>query len=142
MTDFKPTVLVVEDEEGVRNLIVTILRLSGYDAIHCSDVVEALDLLAVHGNYIQLMVTDVNLGPDLGGIDLARGLRIPYPHLRVLYVSGLVEEGPVSTEVNGGHAAFLAKPFTPKTLIEKVKAVLSTPHAFVDYPVPRDKAAT
>jgi DNA-binding NtrC family response regulator len=124
MRDCKPTVLVVEDEDGVRNLIVTILRLSGFEALHCADAVSAQDLLAVHGNYIQLMVTDVNLGPDLGGIELARGLRDQYPHLRVLYISGLVDDSPVEEEVRGGHAHFLPKPFTPKALTAMVSSIM------------------
>lgn len=124
MQEFKPTVMVVEDEEGVRNLIVTILRLSGYDALHCADAVEAQDRMAVHGNYIQLIVTDVNLGPDHSGVELVRGLRDQYPHVRVLYISGLVDEGPIAQEVNGGLAHFLAKPFTPRSLTAKVASIM------------------
>src|SRR5690349_13840328 len=102
MQEFRPTVLVVEDEAAVRSLIVTILRLSGFDALHCGDTVEAQDLMAVHGNYIQLLVTDVNLGPDEGGVELARSLQAQFAHLRVLYISGLVDEGSVSQEVHAG----------------------------------------
>lgn len=124
MQEFKPTVLVVEDEPGVRNLIVTILRLSGFEALHCADAVEAEDLMAVHGNYIQLVVSDVNLGPDASGVELARSLQAQNSHLRVLYISGLVDEGPVAQEVSAGRAHFIAKPFTPKSLTAKVTAIL------------------
>lgn len=124
MQEFKPTVLVVEDEPGVRNLIVTILRLSGFDALHCADAVEAEDLMAIHGNYIQLMVSDVNLGPEASGVDLARTLQAQHNHLRVLYISGLVDEGPVAREVSAGRAHFIAKPFTPKSLTAKVSSIL------------------
>jgi DNA-binding response OmpR family regulator len=142
MRDSKPTVLIVEDEDGVRNLIVTILRLSGFDAVPCADAVEALDYFAVHGHYIQLLVTDVNLGPDQGGIELAQGLRDAFPQLRVLYVSGLVDEGPVSAEVNSGRAAFLPKPFTPKTLIDKTRGILAGTYRSEALPMPRDRATS
>jgi two-component system cell cycle sensor histidine kinase/response regulator CckA len=130
MQEFKPTVLVTEDEAAVRSLIVTVLRLSGFDALHCGDAAEAQDLMAVHGNYIQLLVTDVNLGPDEGGVELARSLQEQYAHLRVLYISGLVDEGPVAREVQAGRAHFLAKPFTPKTLTDKVSALLENRYRF------------
>lgn len=124
MRDGNPTVLVVEDEDSVRNLIVTILRLSGFEALHCADAVAAQDLMAVHGNYIQLMVTDVNLGPDLGGIELARDLGKQFPHLRVLYISGLADDSPLDAEVRSGRARYLPKPFTPKSLSALVMSLL------------------
>ena len=124
MQEFRPTVLVVEDEPGVRSLIVTILRLSGFDALHCADAVEAQDLMAVHGNYIQLLVTDVNLGPEEDGVELARGLQRQYAHLRVLYISGLADEGPVAAEVTAGRAQYISKPFTPRSLTDKVSSIL------------------
>jgi DNA-binding response OmpR family regulator len=124
MQEFKPTVLVIEDEVAVRSLIVTILRLSGFDALHCGDSADAQDLMAVHGNYIQLLITDVNLGPCEDGVELARGLQDRFAHLRILYISGLVDEGSVAKEVHAGRAYFLAKPFTPRTLTDKVAVIL------------------
>ena len=124
MQDGKPTVLVVEDEDAVRSLIVAILRLSGFEALHCGDAVAAQDLMAVHGNYIQLVVTDVNLGPDLGGIELARDLRGQFPHLSVLYISGLADDSPLDAELRAGRTHFLPKPFTPKSLAAMVTSIL------------------
>lgn len=126
MQESKPTVLVVEDEPGVRGLIVTILRLSGFDALHCADAVEAQGLMAIHGACIQLLLTDVNLGPDTDGVELARGLQERYPHLRVLYISGLADEGPVVAEVAAGRARSIPKPFTPRSLIHQVTSILET----------------
>lgn len=124
MLEAKPSVLVVEDEEAVRTLIVTILRLSGFDAIPCCDIGEAQDLMAVNGNSIQLMITDVNLGSDQSGIELARALRGTYRRLKVLYISGLVDESQVSREVNAGLAHFLPKPFTTKALTDRVGSIM------------------
>lgn len=124
MQEVKPTVLVVEDEPGVRNLIVTILRLAGYGALHCADSVEAQSLMAVHGESIRLLVTDVNLGPDEDGVELARSLRLRHSRLGVLYLTGLVDEGPVAAEIKAGRAQYLPKPFTPRTLTEKIASLL------------------
>lgn len=124
MQEGKPTVMVVEDEPGVRSLIATILRLAGYDALQCADAGEAQDLMAVHGDSIRLLVTDVNLGPEEDGVELARGLQLRYPRLRVLYLSGLVDDGPVSAEVAAGRAHYVSKPFTPRILTERITSIL------------------
>ena len=76
MAEFKPMVLVVEDEAAVGTLIVTLLRLAGIDSLLCADPSEAQDLMAAHGETIQLLLTDVNLHPDLNGAELARGLAL------------------------------------------------------------------
>lgn len=128
MRGFKPTVLVIEDEAAVRSLIVTILRLSGFDALHCGHAAEAQDLMAIHGHEIQILLTDVQLGQKQNGVDLAIDLQARYPHLQVLYISGWVEEGPMARQVQGGRAHFLAKPFTPKALTERVAEILAKTH--------------
>jgi two-component system cell cycle sensor histidine kinase/response regulator CckA len=125
MLDMKPTVLVVEDEVGIRNLISTILRLSGYDVLACADGDEAMELVGIHGGYVHLVITDLNLGPSVGGRELAGGLRALFPALRILYVSGSEEDNVVHREVDGGIAFFLPKPFTPKALTDKVFSILS-----------------
>jgi two-component system cell cycle sensor histidine kinase/response regulator CckA len=130
MLDMKPTVLVVEDEVGVRNLISTILRLSGFDVLACSDGDEALDMVKLHGTYVHLVITDLNLGPSLGGRELAGSLRHLFPSLPLLYISGSEEDSLVNSEVDGGLAFFLLKPFTPKGLTDKVFGILSDKFKF------------
>ncbi len=124
MQESQPSVLVVEDEDAVRNLIVTILRLSGLEVLHCADGDEAQGLMALHGGSIRLLVTDVHLGLDAGGVEMARSLVEAHPHLLVLYVSGLVDGSDVDREVLAGRAHFIAKPFTPKQLVAKVADIL------------------
>ena len=124
MLDMKPTVLVVEDEVGVRNLVSTILRLSGFDVLACCDGDEAMELARSHGGYVHLAITDVDLGPSLDGRELAHGLRALFPAMRILYISGR-EDIITKEELEGGKAFFLAKPFTPKTLTAKVSAILA-----------------
>lgn len=125
MLDMKPTVLVVEDEVGVRNLISTILRLSGFDVLPCEDGDEALEMVREHGGYVHLAITDLNLGPSLGGRELAGSLRSRFPSMRILYISGSEDDSLVNREVGGGRAYFLPKPFTPKMLTDKVYGILS-----------------
>ncbi|MDB5050064.1 MAG: Blue-light-activated protein [Fibrobacteres bacterium] len=125
MQDLIRTVLVVEDEDGVRNLIRTLFRLEGFDVISCQDGVEALDLMQARGGNIHLVVTDLNLGPYMDGIELAENLRTVYPSVKVLFISGEEEEGRLGREVAGGRAFFLKKPFTPRGLTEKAKAILA-----------------
>ena len=125
MPDSMHTVLVVEDEDGLRNLIRTIFRLAGFDVLSCQDGPEALDLVQARGGHIHLMVTDINLGPDMDGVELAENLRALFPSLKVLYMSGRDEAERLGSEVAGGMASFLMKPFTPRSLTERAKALLS-----------------
>ena len=125
MQDSIRTVLVVEDEDGVRNLIRTLLRLSGFDVLACQNGEEALDLMRARDGKVNLVVTDINLGPDMDGIEMAESLRAIYPSLKVLYISGMEEQDRIVHEVAGGQASFLMKPFTPSGLREKAEAMLS-----------------
>ena len=125
MQDSIKTVLVVEDEDGVRNLLRTLLRLAGVDALTCRDGAEALDLLAARGGDIHLLITDIHLDPDMDGVELAGELRARLPHLKVLYISGAEAEDRVEREVSAGLAEFLLKPFTPTTFTAATQALLS-----------------
>jgi two-component system cell cycle sensor histidine kinase/response regulator CckA len=120
------TVLLVEDEEPVREVARRALRAQGYRVLEAADGLEALEIADVHRGAIDLLVADVVM-PRLGGIELARRLRRARPNLRVLHVSGYVEpvlrEGP---SVVAG-AAFLHKPFLPETLARKVRELLDAP---------------
>lgn len=119
------TVLIVEDDDGVRNLIRTLLRLAGIEALSCQDGEEALDLLRARGGNIQLVISDVNLGPAMDGIELAGNLRSLHPCLKTLFISGREDEDRINREVESGRAFFLSKPFRPRDLVEKVKLILS-----------------
>jgi two-component system cell cycle sensor histidine kinase/response regulator CckA len=125
MQDLVRTVLVVEDEDGVRNLIRTLFRLEGFDVLSCQDGPEALDLMSARGGNIHLVVTDINMGPYMDGFELAESLRAVYPSVKILYISGQEEEERMVREVARGQAFFLMKPFTPRSLTEKAKAILA-----------------
>lgn len=123
-SDSIKTVLVVEDEDAVRNLLRTLLRLAGYEVLSCQDGDEALDLLSARGGEVNLLITDINLGPEMDGFEVAEALRERQPSLKVLYISGVDEEDRVSGEMAAGASHFLVKPFTPRAFTERVRLLL------------------
>ena len=112
------TILVVDDEEGVRQLCAAVLQANGYDALEASSANAALATFEKNGHKIDLLLTDVVMA-QMGGFELARQLRERKPGLRILYMSGYPEHA-------GGAppTAFLHKPFTPDVLLGKVREVL------------------
>ncbi len=125
MHDSIKTVLVVEDEDAVRGLLRTLLRLAGYSVLTCSDGAEALDLMAARGGVVHLLITDINLGPDMDGIELAEALRAAQTGMKVLYISGHEEPDRLAPSLASGSARFLMKPFTPGAFRESTSALLA-----------------
>jgi two-component system, cell cycle sensor histidine kinase and response regulator CckA len=120
MQDTVRTVLVIEDEDGVRNLLRTLLRLSGYEVLACQDGPEAVDLMEARGGTLHLVITDVNLGAGMDGFEAAACLRARQPDLKVLYISGRVEADAGERPGIGPADRFLPKPFTPRGFAEAV----------------------
>jgi two-component system cell cycle sensor histidine kinase/response regulator CckA len=117
------TVLLVEDEERVRNLVLKSLVRVGYTVIAAGDAEEAVRILEQRAGEVQLLVTDVVL-PGSNGLDLARRVTGQYPDVKVLYISGygaadLSRYGPIDPAIT-----LLQKPFRPPELIHAVRAVL------------------
>jgi PAS domain S-box-containing protein len=118
------TVLLVEDEELVRNLVRYILQQEGYTVLEAADGLKALQLCERHAGPIDLLVADV-LMPQMGGQELAQRLRATRPQLPVLFLSGYTGVAGVNhgfREGDGGN--FLQKPFTPRALVSKVRELL------------------
>ena len=113
------TILLVEDEDGVRSLVATVLRRNGYTVIDASHGAEALDKVAGNPAVVDLLVTDVVM-PGITGPALAKRLHDLAPATRVLYMSGYTQD--VKSE--SLDAAFIAKPFTPLALVKAVRDVL------------------
>ena len=118
------TVLVVEDEEGVRNLIRAILSTFGYRVLEYSEASEALAFCEQYPGTIDLLVTDLIM-PRMDGRELARRIRIIRRELPVLYVSGYAVEGFANRGANLPGSLFLEKPFTPGRLAAKVREALA-----------------
>ena len=118
----QPTVLVVEDETAVRNLVVTSLSLDGYRILHAASADAAMTIAAEAGT-IDVLLTDANM-PGKSGLELASALVQQRPELSVIVMSGYTDE---MLEVAGlpKAVALLPKPFTPKDLRQKVRDVLN-----------------
>jgi len=123
------TVLLVEDEDGVRDLLQEILTDQGYRVLSANRGAEALRISDSADEDIPLLVTDVVM-PQMSGRELARRLRARRPSLRVLYLSGYTEEAIAQHGVIEPDAAFLQKPFTRADLARKIREVLAAraPH--------------
>ena len=119
-------VLVVEDEEAVRELVVDILSDSGYQVVATSDAFEAIELLRSEKICPSLMVTDIVM-PGMDGIELASEVKKMYPDLPILAMSGCSHEAIVNERILHSTIPFIAKPFEPGALLSKVQEVLNIP---------------
>jgi PAS domain S-box-containing protein len=119
----RETILLVEDEPAVRELIQMVLSERGYTVLEALAPEDAERLAGNNGAEIQLLLTDVVM-PGMSGRDLAKRLTARHPHLRVLYMSGytfnvIAQDGTLEEGIS-----FLQKPFTPQLLTEKVREAL------------------
>jgi two-component system, cell cycle sensor histidine kinase and response regulator CckA len=121
------TILVAEDEDGVRHIVTQMLRDQGYTVLPANGGAEALQIAQTHAGPLQLLVSDVMM-PRMSGPELAQRLRGLRPEMRVLFVSGytdgeIVREGELEPGTD-----FLQKPFTREQLANKVREVLRPGH--------------
>lgn len=117
------TVLLAEDEDGVRALTQHILTACGYTVLEAVDGDEAMRVAAGHHGPIHLLVTDVVM-PGPGGNQVAEKLREQHPQLRVLFVSGYTDDAVIRNGILHEKVNFLQKPFTPFALAQKVRDAL------------------
>jgi two-component system, cell cycle sensor histidine kinase and response regulator CckA len=117
------TVLLAEDEDGVRALARQVLVSAGYVVLEACDGDEALRRAESHPGRIDLLVSDVVM-PSLGGRELAERLLARDSALKVLYLSGNTEDEVVRHGVSSAEVHFLPKPFSPAALAEKARQVL------------------
>jgi signal transduction histidine kinase len=119
------TILVAEDDDRVRVLVDSLLTLRGYTTLQAADGAEALRVACGWPGPIHLLLTDVVM-PGLTGPQLAERLAAARPGLKVMYMSGHMDDPTVREAGSRGGACFLAKPFTPDGLAEKVRRALGT----------------
>jgi two-component system cell cycle sensor histidine kinase/response regulator CckA len=120
------TILLVEDEEGLRALNARGLTSRGYTVLEAGNGIEAIDVLEKSGKPVDLVVSDVVM-PEMDGPTLARELRTRNPGLKIIFVSGYAEDAFQKhlPEHEKGQFAFLPKPFTLKQLVAAVKETLA-----------------
>jgi PAS domain S-box-containing protein len=120
------TILLVEDEEAVRELASRILSAKGYSVVAAKSTKEAEQFAEKHGGKIHLLLTDIIM-PGTSGRELATRITARHPRTRVLYMSGYTDNVLAQGGVLEPGLSFLQKPFTPGTLVQKVRDVLDSP---------------
>jgi len=118
------TILLVEDEEGLRGLNARGLASRGYTVLEAGNGVEALEVLESRGGEVDLVVSDVVM-PEMDGPTLLKEMRRRNPDVRIIFVSGYAEDAFEKNLPEGGQFAFLPKPFTLKQLVAAVKETIA-----------------
>jgi two-component system cell cycle sensor histidine kinase/response regulator CckA len=118
------TILLVEDEEGLRGLNARGLASRGYTVLEAANGVEALRILEERSGEVDLVVSDVVM-PEMDGPTLLKEMRKRNPELKIVFVSGYAEDAFEKNLPEGGQFAFLAKPFTLKNLVAVVKETIA-----------------
>jgi len=119
-------ILLAEDEPSLRRLIARVLRTQGYVVLEAADGNEALALAQANGAKIQLLITDVIM-PGLSSKMLAEWLKQVNPGVRVLFISGYINNTAVRDAMSKPGAFFLQKPFNPTDLSKKVREAIEAP---------------
>ena len=117
------TVLVVEDEESLRSLVVRLLAAKGYEVLEAANGAEALAIAAKHAGPIELMLCDVIM-PALAGPDAAASLMRLRPEMHVLFMSGYTEKAVMMDHKLDPATNFIEKPFSPGALLDRVRLIL------------------
>jgi CheY-like chemotaxis protein len=132
------TILIVEDNDNLRNLLQRTLEAVGFSVLPAADGAEGLRLCQEHDHTIDLLVSDIVM-PRLNGIQLSEQVRASHPAMRFLFVTGFAEEFPEVHELIKVGATILEKPFLPSEFLRKVEDTLSQGKAGK---VPKDSCST
>lgn len=118
------TILLVEDEEPIRELVRKVLVRYGYNVLAATDVFDALDIAKRHSAPIHLLLSDIVM-PELSGPDLAQRIVRHRRDIRVLYMSGFSNRLGIKAGALSAAVAVIDKPFTPEVLATRVRECLS-----------------
>jgi signal transduction histidine kinase len=117
------TVLLVDDDVGIRDLLCRALKERGYRVLTAPDGLEAMAVAEAHADAIHILITDLVM-PRMGGAELAAHLSAAHRDLAVLYISGYTDRREWKLEASQVGRAYLQKPFTPSVLMRKVRELL------------------
>jgi PAS domain S-box-containing protein len=122
----KGVVLVVDDEADIRSIMSEVLQLQGYTVLQAADAPQALRLLQdVRAQGPDMLVTDIGLPNGMNGRQLADQVRVQWPHLPVLLVTGYAESTVMKNETLPAQMELLTKPFAMHALVDKVGSMLA-----------------
>lgn len=124
--DAPPTILLVEDEEGVRAVLNELLTGLGFSVLQAANGAEAVDLARGHPGVIDLVVTDMVM-PVMSGQELARSLAEVRPGVRILYMSAFASNIYSPSALANALADYISKPFDLETFVGKVRELLASP---------------
>ena len=119
------TVLIVDDDQILLHIVAEQISLFGFQPILASSAEEALQV-APQQTQIDLLLTDIMM-PNMNGVDLAKQFIALYPETKVLFMSGYICPSMAHYGIENSEHAFVQKPFTPQTLITKMRNVLEGP---------------
>ena len=122
-SETRPTVLVVDDEEDLRDIMRRMLERRGFDTLVAGDPDQAITACREHPGVIDILVTDLGL-PGVSGGELSRSATQLRPGMRVVYISGLPKDIAVADGLIGEDALLVKKPFSSEALVETLRSVL------------------
>ncbi|GAA2872203.1 hypothetical protein Acy02nite_43780 [Actinoplanes cyaneus] len=120
----KPTILVVDDEEDLRDIMRRMLERKGYAALTAGDPDEAISVCRDHPGTIDVLVTDLTLPGEQSGGELAGRIREMRPGIHVIFISGLPKDIAVAKGLVTEDDTLVKKPFTADALLEAIRRVL------------------
>jgi DNA-binding response OmpR family regulator len=124
MSEDRPTVLVVDDEEDLRDIMRRMLERRGFDTLVAGDSEQAIERCRDHPGEIDVLVTDLGL-PGASGGELSRSATTLRPQMGVVYISGLPKDIAVTKGLISDDALLVKKPFTSDQLIEALGLVIA-----------------
>jgi len=125
MLEGVPVVLVVDDDQAVREVAARVLRRAGFRVLQAGDGGEALDIVRAHDGPVDLVLTDVVM-PGMNGRELGERLGVEWPDTKILYMSAYTEDDVIIRGLRVAEVSFLQKPFSLDGLEATVREVLST----------------
>ncbi|NMO50213.1 response regulator [Actinoplanes sp. TBRC 11911] len=121
-SEARPTVLVVDDEEDLRDIIHRMLQRRGFDTLIAGDSQEAITVLRDHPGKIDILVTDLGL-PGVSGGELSRAATEVRPDMHVIYISGLPKDMAVAEGLIDEDALLVKKPFSSESLLTALRSI-------------------
>lgn len=116
---------MVDDEDYIRELVSAILTIEGYNVVEAGSGPQALKVSDEFEGKIHLLLTDVVMSP-MSGSELVKHITPRREDMKVLYISGFPDDAIVQFGINQSKVSFLAKPFTPKVLVQKIRSILDS----------------